>query len=337
MDGEPEIVKEPSNAAIVRYLLGRASAREQTRMEEVYFTDSGFLGHLLAVEDDLIDAYVRGELIGEERNWFETYFLAAPGRQEKLKMAQSLLESLDAVPVVEAAESKGTSWNRRFPGMLAKPAVPVDRLALAILLLILVGAAVWLSIANRSLNNQLRSARDRIARIEEQERELQSREASQSTPEGTPKVDGNGTGGAGAQPNMPEKPAQGSSAPPRLPEAVASLVLTPGISRGAGDYAQLNLPEGARVLELKLLLPPAKGDYLEYRAELGMSGGRSVWTATVKRNRLQAAAESVTFRVPSNTLHLGDYHVTLRGISPQHTLQFIDDYAFGLVRKQSPR
>ncbi|MEJ7616641.1 MAG: hypothetical protein WKF30_06655 [Pyrinomonadaceae bacterium] len=66
---------------LVRYLLGDASDAEKIRLEEEYFGDDGFFGQLLVVEDDLIDAYVRGELSESDRERFEKSFLTLPRRR----------------------------------------------------------------------------------------------------------------------------------------------------------------------------------------------------------------------------------------------------------------
>lgn len=76
---------------IVKYLLGQLSDAKMVKIEEKYVTDKNFFEQLLAIEDDLIDDYVRGRLTRRQRRQFETYFLSTPERRDKLEFAFSLL------------------------------------------------------------------------------------------------------------------------------------------------------------------------------------------------------------------------------------------------------
>jgi hypothetical protein len=46
---------------------------------------------LCAVENDLVDEYVRGRLRGGMLKQFESFYLATPRRHEKLRIARGLL------------------------------------------------------------------------------------------------------------------------------------------------------------------------------------------------------------------------------------------------------
>jgi hypothetical protein len=76
---------------LVRYLLGEAlTDAEQAEIEERYFTDDVYFDRLLAVEDDLIDSYVRGGLSADERAQFEHNFLASNRRREKWEAQRAI-------------------------------------------------------------------------------------------------------------------------------------------------------------------------------------------------------------------------------------------------------
>jgi DNA-directed RNA polymerase specialized sigma24 family protein len=79
---------------LVRYLLGVASVVEREAVEEEYFAGSSGLDVLLAVEDELIDDYVRGALSRADRLLFEENFLCTAGRRQRLEFTQSLVEVL---------------------------------------------------------------------------------------------------------------------------------------------------------------------------------------------------------------------------------------------------
>ena len=75
---------------IRRYLLGEVTDEEREQVERQLMTDRQYLDHILRIEESLTDEYVRGELGQDERELFETYFLSAPERRDKLEFAESL-------------------------------------------------------------------------------------------------------------------------------------------------------------------------------------------------------------------------------------------------------
>lgn len=68
---------------LTRYLLGDLAEDEQVRVEDRAFMDPEYLAALEAVETDLIDAYVQGELATADRNAFERKFLVSSGAGAK--------------------------------------------------------------------------------------------------------------------------------------------------------------------------------------------------------------------------------------------------------------
>ena len=49
---------------MVRYLLGDLSDQERERLEQIYFADDDAFAQLSALEDELVDDYVRGHFGG---------------------------------------------------------------------------------------------------------------------------------------------------------------------------------------------------------------------------------------------------------------------------------
>lgn len=82
---------------MTRYLLGAASAEEQSAVEERFFRDADFHFRLLAVEQEIICDYVRGQLPPNEAELFEHHYLASPPRRRKYEQTRELLARL-AVP-----------------------------------------------------------------------------------------------------------------------------------------------------------------------------------------------------------------------------------------------
>ena len=104
---------------IVRYLLGDLSEQEQIEVEDRAFSDPYYLQNILAVEADLIDEYVRGGLLENQRRQFETRFLASSERRQKVEFARALarvagesVEEREAVGFVFVGE-----WSGAFKGV----------------------------------------------------------------------------------------------------------------------------------------------------------------------------------------------------------------------------
>lgn len=74
-------------ALLVRYLFGELSETEQEQLEEKYFSDDALLIELLAVEDQLIEDFLRDKLTADERRRFERGFLTVPCRRQKVEFA----------------------------------------------------------------------------------------------------------------------------------------------------------------------------------------------------------------------------------------------------------
>jgi hypothetical protein len=76
---------------IVRYLLGALPDEDAERLDRSSIVDDDFALRLTAVESDMVDSYVRGELSPETRNRVESFYLASPARREKVRFAEELL------------------------------------------------------------------------------------------------------------------------------------------------------------------------------------------------------------------------------------------------------
>src|SRR5690349_19219423 len=82
---------KPPRSMMIRYLLGQLSAGERAELEERYFADDELFNELVSLENEIIDFYVQGKLSKDQRQQFESYFLANPERREKVRFAKSLL------------------------------------------------------------------------------------------------------------------------------------------------------------------------------------------------------------------------------------------------------
>ena len=90
---------------LIRYLVGSLPEDEAERFDELSISDDEFASRLRGVEDDLVDAYVRGELAADIRDRFESLYLTSRSRHEKVRFAEALAEHRSRASVVGAGDA----------------------------------------------------------------------------------------------------------------------------------------------------------------------------------------------------------------------------------------
>jgi hypothetical protein len=94
-----------------RFLLGQLPPEEQGRIEELAFEDRNTFAFLEAVENDLIDEFIQGDLTADEEQSFKSHFLFLPGRLHNLKISRLLQRHLNKVaPVPEKQRFSFLAW-----------------------------------------------------------------------------------------------------------------------------------------------------------------------------------------------------------------------------------
>jgi hypothetical protein len=88
------------------YLLGTLEEENAELIEEAVFVNDDLAARLCIVEDDLVDAYVRGHLTGPLLERFEAFYLASPRRRAKVGFAAQLLRVVGR-PAGGAAGQRG--------------------------------------------------------------------------------------------------------------------------------------------------------------------------------------------------------------------------------------
>src|ERR1700722_16610300 len=111
---------EPSDAVLLRYLLGALPVDEAEPVEEASIVDEDLAARLNAMECDLVASYVRGELEGPNLARFQSWYLSSPLRAQKVEPAKAIMFIVD--PAEEAPASAPPE---------AKPAVETERVSAA--------------------------------------------------------------------------------------------------------------------------------------------------------------------------------------------------------------
>ena len=137
-------------AVLRSFLLGALPAERQEEIDKRFLADEELHGELQATADDLIHAYLAGELSAADRERFEAHFLASPRRREQVAFIRSLVSAVEHIETPAAAPA--TRWSRMSP-MLPWAAVLVVGLA----------AGGW------SIGEKRRSERSLAAALQRQE------------------------------------------------------------------------------------------------------------------------------------------------------------------------
>src|SRR5262245_33230662 len=112
--------QDDRHEAVVRYLLGELTEEECDELEGVYFATTDGFEELQAVEQELMDAYVAGELSPERRLRFESR--QVPEDRRDVRFARALRAVLQGrQPSVARAEARGR--RRLVPWLPAAAAV----------------------------------------------------------------------------------------------------------------------------------------------------------------------------------------------------------------------
>ena len=121
----------------------------------------------LVVKDDLVDAYARGDLIGQKRARFEQHFLASEPRRERVEAARGFIRAVTAASTNTVTVDRNyrahtaISWWQSISKLFAgRPLVWQG--ALAVLLLVAL-AGSWL------LVRQFQSRRSERERLQNEE------------------------------------------------------------------------------------------------------------------------------------------------------------------------
>lgn len=252
------------------YLLGTLPNEQQTQLEERLLTHNDVYEELLIVEDELVDEYLSQDLSSTDRDKFESYFLAAPEHQEKLRFARAFARYLAAEESQPEVAKAGLSPTRpvsssRWWGFLPirKPLVGY---ALSAVLVVIVLGVTWLVWRN-------------------------------------------------------------ISAPERNPAQVVSVVLMPGMSRGAADRGNsITVAREAGTVRLQLVLPENR--YSSFEATVMDIEGREMTAKTNLTSEHLNGRRIAVFDVPADHLPAGEYHVKLNGVDEQGRRENLAAYSF---------
>ena len=327
----------------MRYLLGDLTEKERVRVEEEYFADDDAFENLAAVRDELTDLYARGELKGRERERYEQHFLSTGPRRQRAREAEELIEfatrAAAAEPTAEGARE--VSWWRFFLFTRA----PALRFALAALIICVALGGAWLLFRRAGAGSEERAA---VTQTPTPETVQTPRPGvgTQSPPEGESRDGVVGAATPTPPPATPEPrpdrtpgksvnraPAPPPDAPSGAAAQVASILLTPVLTRDGGQPNTLRLrPETTTA---RLQLPFKGGDYRRYFVVLRTVEGEQVWRGAAAATRASGAGGTATVNIPARVFRRQDHTATLYGITPDGASHEVGDYSLTVVKGES--
>ena len=315
---------------ITDYLLGASSETDTERLDEMSLTDSEFADRLRVMEDDLVDAYVRGELSGDSLSRFVSHYLASPLRHEKVKVAEAFLDFADRAASAAAVHTVASVSATPGQTVLSKPArlsfFAMPRLALqwgfAAAALLFFVAGGYLAYENLRLRQQMAQTQAERATLEQREQTLKRElDAHRSADADTEQVL------IQVRERLAELEQQLPPGQPPKPKVVA-FNLSPQ-TRGAGQIAAIAVPAGTDSVALKLDVEATR--FPLYKAVLKNSGAdQIIW----RSGKLRTSGRGRVLRVPvpASFLRPQNYVLELSGVSAKGAVESVGGYPFRVVR-----
>ncbi len=350
-----------NNQVIIEYLLGSLSEAEAERLDELGFTDDDFAENLKAVENDLVDAFARGELAGAQLEKFESYYLATPLRREKAIFAKNLQafakktvetptdENSNATAAAPKAAPERIGFFSKLTVFALSRPVLASGLAFAALAFLLLGG--WLLIQNSERQNQTNIAQTKPdeapRREQEPERQLEIERSTKPEPESArsnqdrARLETKIETGKTREQQLRAEPAEQRrrqrrleknrladrakqiAAPRRL--SVGAFVLLPPL-RGNHQVQTLSIPaQTAAAIGLQL----EANDYIAYQAVLrSQADNRILW----RSGKRAARNNRFDIRVPARLLKPQIYTITISGVTDTGATEVFSDYSFRVVQ-----
>lgn len=309
---------------LIRYLLEDLNDRERVRTEERYFADNDFYTKLVVAEDELIDAYVRGELPRRTRTKFERAYLTNPHRRRKVESSRELLELFGGT-LPSPAPRKGRV-RALLQTLTGRGPRPVYAFACLLLFAVLCGLLSWSVLERRRLRADLTETRERLRRQEEGVRMMAmqvERASAAAEARGTPApVSSNNKSSSPPPAGVSDRVGaqeKNSSRHPASNERRAAPVLAftlprPGAStRSPKGRTAESLVIRRGVVLVRLSVKVAANKYAAYDVSLKKPGELEGWTQTVRKSQPEKSGERVRIDVPASFFTSGDYILKVSG------------------------
>jgi tetratricopeptide (TPR) repeat protein len=325
-----------SDEELIRYLLGDLEDSRRDDLEDRFFADDALHDQLLAVEDELVDFYVRDELPPQQRKRFEDWFLRSADRREKVKFARNLSAYQQAHLRADSLEVTSRNASSADPTLAKKPTAD--------------------GVGNDNVGNDNRDRPKGTARsfsgfwhswklspqlafssaalvvlllaVTIVQRSVPPEQTAQNKP--TPPQAGQVEKTPGPTPVVAPKSKGAEPREKADPPMILALALSPVQRGSAADGNTLKIPSGSSSIRLDLALP--SNDYQEYTVRVENLGTGKTVVRGGLRPESAAGVLKVTPMFSSPELPPGDYVVRLmRGGANATSADAVAGYSFRTV------
>lgn len=342
---------------LIRYLLGSLAEAETERLDELSIADDEWATRLSAVENDLVDAFVRGELSGETLEQFQSHYLSVPANQEKVRFAETLLAyqkratglargaagvtrggaalvQRASVPAESPPASEGAAASakevasaqpaRRSNVLTSSRRVPLWALAAAAAALLVLATGAYLVAQNTRLRHEVSVLRAARTDLEQHEQLLENQFNQQRAATAQLEKELAGVRQSLARLEAPASPDQRDGK-----ALIASFLLMPAL-RGSSDVSMVVLPPGTTDVRLQLQLE--SNDYRSYRVTLKEpASARVLWRSAQLRPGIVGGNKLVSVTMPAALFKPRNYSIELAGVRTPGPDDFIASYAFKVL------
>lgn len=322
-----------NHQTITQYLLGGLPEAETERLDELSFTDDEFADSLKAVEKDLVDAYVQGELTDADLERFKSHYLASPLRHERVEFAR-VFQVFGEREGVELQAKPSTSSTKRgwFAALGAFIAPrPVLQWSLAAVALVLVIGGGWLVVDNLRLRQQLSQTAARRDALVQREQELRKELEGQRVANSQAEQELARVRDERERLEQELKKAQGGAKPSAPGEgSILAVILAPPL-RGAGQVPTLSIRPGTNQVAAQLQLEAA--DYSIYRVALiDPASNQTLWRSGNLKPRVKGERKAIAVSFSAGLLKRQNYILRVAGIPASSGFEIVSDYSFKVVK-----
>jgi hypothetical protein len=314
-----------NDARLKQYLLRTLDPGEEARLERQYLAEQPQFERLLVVEDELIDAYVRGELLEPERSHFEAQYLTAAYGREKIDAARVLMQCLTEQPAHSAPAARArvgvvaglARMSRDFFAALG----PVHAGAAAVIGVAVIAVLATVTIRLNRQIHTLQAERAETAR-QDQQRRVEVADERQRVEQLAAELQ---------QARATSLRMQRSFEMLQRSGSIVTLVLSPGILRDtAAPPRIIKRPETTLVV---LALQLADEGYDSYRVTVRAVLGKEVWRQELSKPVPQESTGLLMVSLPAATLTAADYVLTLQGRARNQQFEDVGSYHWQVLKQ----
>ena len=314
-----------NEALAKRYLLGMLSPEEGEHFEQRYFADDSLFEEMETVEDQLIDAYVRGQLNASEREQFENALKISKRLAERVRFGRILAKHVSVREAPQPVpEPIPATWRTFFASFFTTP----QRLAVPAMVLLIVVGAPLLTIAWLRSRAELKQLNAERAQLEQTQRTLTDRVKQLEAEQKGLTNEAQTAKSERDRVNQELKNTEDELADVRRQlgtSAIITATLFPGGSRSTGSAPDVTIPTKPSTVRLNLVLDYDK--YPRYAVSIESADRRVAVAQKELKAKGSSSQRSITPQFPSTRLRAGDYAVTVSGLTPSGTYTPVFNYS----------